>query len=57
MQTDLPVGGVEQVRTPHNLRHTLKIVINDHGQLIGKQTIRPPDDKIADADLRVSLKS
>jgi hypothetical protein len=43
------MGGVEQIGTPDDLRDTLEMVVNDHGQLIRKQPVSSSDDEIVPA--------
>ena len=47
LQIDLPGSGIEQIAAANDLGNTLVGVIDHDRQLIGKQAIRPADDKIA----------
>ena len=49
LQSNLPKGGVEQIGAPDDLRDTLEMVVNDHGQLIRKQPVSSSDDEIVPA--------
>ena len=55
IQRDLPHRGFDEIGAANNLRYALKVVINYHGEVIGKQPVAAVDDKIFTSKLRVSL--
>ena len=48
LQINLSRGGVQQIGSSDDMGNALQRIINHYRQLISKQTIGPPDDKVAD---------
>lgn len=46
IKRDLPYGRFDQVRPAHNFRHALEMIVDDHRQVIRKQTITTVNNKI-----------
>ena len=53
LNVDLPGGGFKQVRTAHHFADRLKGIVDDYGKLVGGQTVRAPDHKVAHRVLQV----
>ena len=47
IEEQLPKSGVEQIRAAHHLGDLHDGIVDDHGQLVGRHVVFPPDDKIA----------
>jgi hypothetical protein len=53
LEGDLAGGGVEEVRSAHDLGHTLGSVVHDDRELVRVGAIGALHDEVADGDLEV----
>ena len=57
LQVDVRRSGIEQVDAAHDRRHALHRVVEDDGQVIGRQAVAAHDDEVAErrAEVRLDL--
>ena len=55
IQRDLPHRGFDKIGAAYNLCYALKVVINHHGEVIGKQPVATVNDKIFACKLWICL--
>lgn len=48
LHKDLPRRATQEVRAPYDIGDALSGIVDDDGQLVGKQAIATPDHEIAD---------
>jgi hypothetical protein len=48
LQVNLPGGRVEKICAAHDIRDALRGIVDDHGELIGEQSVGPIEDEVAD---------
>lgn len=55
VKRNLAHGRLDEIGSAHNMIHALKMVINDHRQIVGKQPVAAADNKIFFGQLAFGL--
>src|SRR5215471_20608064 len=47
VKKNLPCSGRQEVRTPHDFGNPHSRIVDDHGQLVSRNIIAPPNDEVS----------